>query len=492
MHKIRVQEDRFVDDLGRHVILSGINLVHKGDRKNGTMNYIAPWTEKDFQNFKKWGFNVIRLGLIWDAVEPEPGIYNEAYLDWIETMLDLCEKYKIYAFLDMHQDLYSVLYSDGAPKWATITDGEPHVPTDLWSDAYLFSRAVQRAFDNFWANSSAPDGKGLQDHYMDMWVHVAKRFSNHPALIGYDFMNEPYPGSAGPQIFGMLLEHFAKGIAAKTGASLSQEEMISVFSDPNEKFKALQFLEDKEFYVSLAKAVEPLVAEFDNEVLDAFYRKITAAVREVDKNGIIMRENSYFSNMGVECMAAPILDESGKREPNQAFSPHGYDLVVDTEAIVLASDKRVDVIFEAHRRTQKRLKVPVLVGEWGAHGHYSEGLSHIEHLLSLFEDFLWSNTYWCYGTGFEGAPVLNVLKRPYPQAVCGRLLSYRYDRNGNAFHMKWDEKGCSAPTVIYLPTNQFKVEFDGEYHEEIYGDHAFLSLLPAGGERTLIIHMQNC
>ena len=54
----------------------------------------------------------------------------------------------------MHQDLYSVLYADGAPKWATLTEGKPHKTGDIWSEAYMLSEAVQNAFDNFWANTS--------------------------------------------------------------------------------------------------------------------------------------------------------------------------------------------------------------------------------------------------------------------------------------------------------------------------------------------------
>ena len=485
MERITVSGNRLVDESGRHIILSGINLVYKGKRivdgpkkspraeKNSygqfarsDMNYIAPWTEADFAHFRAWGFNVVRLGLIWAAVEPQPGVYDETYLDWISSMLDLCEQYGLHAFLDMHQDLYSVLFSDGAPEWATLTDGLPHVAGDLWSDAYLESEAVQRAFDHFWANTTAVDGLGLQDHYIRMWVHVASRFASHPALLGYDFFNEPYPGPTGRVIFANLLGTFAELISSKHGSVMTLEEMLAVFSDPEKKLQALSYLEDRAFYESLAKALEPLVAEFDLGNLDSFYRRITGAVRAIDREGIIFRENSYFSNMGIECLAQPILDESGQHIDNQIYSPHGYDLVVDSEAIVLASDRRVDVIFDAHRRTQERMQVPALVGEWGAHGWHAEGLDHIAHLLSLFERNLWNQTYWCYESGFSQAPVLQMLKRPFPQAVCGHLLAYGFNRQTGEFSMTWDEKGCASAdeaSRIYLPHKPVQVDADGPY-----------------------------
>src|SRR5690554_6839579 len=361
-------------------------MVYKGELVCGKMNYIPPWNEEDFKLLRDWGFNVVRLGLIWDAVEPEPGVYNEAYLDWVESMLDLCAEYGIYAFLDMHQDLYSVLYSDGAPEWATLTDGLPHVEGDLWSDAYLFSEAVQRAFDHFWANSTATSGKGLQEHFQDMWLHIVRRFKEHPALLGYDFLNEPFPGSRKREIFSALLEALAEQIQP-------HEDLLGVFSDPAGKLEVLGLLEDEELYRNLAKSVEPMLAEFDQGLLAKFYQNSAEAVRSVDSQGIIMREHSYFSNMGIQCKAPPIMAGPNQVDPYQAYSPHGDGLVVDTDAIVMASNKRIDVIFDAHKRTQDALNVPVLVGECGAHRHFGTGLGHIEHILSIFERNLWSNTY---------------------------------------------------------------------------------------------------
>ena len=49
------------------------------------------------------------------------------------------------------------------------------------------------AFDNFF------DYEGeypyLQDHFADAWAAVVTRFKDHPAVIGYDILNEPSPGS---------------------------------------------------------------------------------------------------------------------------------------------------------------------------------------------------------------------------------------------------------------------------------------------------------
>ena len=44
---------------------------------------------------KKWGFNVIRLGVIWEAVEPSRGKYNLDYLQKMSTLVDSIGKYGI-------------------------------------------------------------------------------------------------------------------------------------------------------------------------------------------------------------------------------------------------------------------------------------------------------------------------------------------------------------------------------------------------------------
>lgn len=487
MRKIRVQGNRFVDDCGRHVILHGINMVYKGRRVSDCIDYYPTWDEKDFQRLHDWGFNVIRLGLIWDAVEPEPGQYNEEYLDWVGRMLDFCQKYEIHAFLDMHQDLYSVLYSDGAPEWATLTYGNPHVAGDLWSDAYLFSEAVQTAFDHFWSNTPV-FGRGLQDWYRGMWLHVVRRFKEHPALLGYDFLNEPFPGTPARNIMSAILTALADQMEHMMGRKPSVEEMFAIFSDRPQKFKALSLLEDSGVYGALENAAEKLVAAFDQGPLADFYNNLTQAVRELDPEAIIFREHCYFSNMGIQCRGPLIEKEPGVVDPNQAYSPHGYDLVVDTEAIQQASSKRVDFIFAAHRRTQEELNIPVLVGEWGGHEHYSEGLDHIKHILGIFAQNLWSSTYWCYEDEFHKAPVLQVLKRPYPQAVCGKLLCWHYDYKTQEFTMEWEEEG-TAPSLVYVPSSDFKVDLEGAYSVKPRKSSVLLEIPSMGGDRKVRVRL---
>lgn len=208
---ISIKNDKFIDAQGRQIILHGINLVNK----NKSKNYLGDEGAEDFMAMKNWGFNCIRLGIIWDGLEPEPGVYDDNYLNGIDKRIIWAKENGLFVFLDMHQDLYSVKYSDGAPEWATITEGNPHIKKGaIWSDAYFDSPAVQNALDNFWDNTPASDGMGIQEHYARAWKHVAERYANEKAVIGYDLMNEPFLGQEAKQILPAMLKKGMETFAA--------------------------------------------------------------------------------------------------------------------------------------------------------------------------------------------------------------------------------------------------------------------------------------
>ena len=221
---ISVSGTRFIDSYGRQVVFSGINKVNKDPQKN----YLDNDSGETFNQFRKWGLNCVRLGVIWAAVEPEPGKYNEKYLDKLEEQVNRAVQNGIYVLLDMHQDLFGAStedgkdsMGDGAPQWATLTENLPHVKGAIWSDAYLISPAVQKAFDNFWANSPASDKIGIQDHYASMWKQVAERFAGNTGVIGYDIMNEPFNGTNGSNFMPMVVREYIKFHAEETGIVLT-------------------------------------------------------------------------------------------------------------------------------------------------------------------------------------------------------------------------------------------------------------------------------
>jgi len=71
---------------------------------------------------------------------------------------------------------------------------------------------------------------------------------------------------------------------------------------------------------------------------------------------------------------------------------------------------------------------------------------------------LFSDTYWAYGSRKEvkDAPYFQLLSRPYPEAVAGRLIRYRSDLESRSFKCVWEENpSITAPSLIYLPHHWF-------------------------------------
>ncbi|MPV51161.1 cellulase family glycosylhydrolase [Pseudactinotalea sp. HY160] len=441
---------RIRDSHGRHRVFHGINLVAKGGHATTgsyvERGFLGPWSPADIDDLAARGFTLVRLGLIWAAVEPAPGDYDEDYLDWIATQLDLLHSAGIVVLLDSHQDLYSQAFGDGAPAWATLTE-QPFDATELWSDAYLTSPALHEALDRFWANALGPGGIGLQDRFAAMWAHVAERFAGHPGLLGYDLLNEPAPGSGAPETFGALIGAFA----AATGQDL--EQVLADFADPAAKFAQLAQLDSESVHRQVGDAVHPLVSAFENEAVAPFMAKVTAAVRTRDGRGLIAREHSYFANTGVPSGQPPLADDAW------LYSPHGYDLTVDTPAIALSSNTRAGTIFARHAETAERLGVPVLVGEWGALDLGPGVGEHARFLQDLFDAHGWSWTYWCWQEGFAGSEAAAALTRPRPAAFAGDGLDWRVA--GGTLRARWRGTGAGGPSLFYLPGGECTVTRDG-------------------------------
>jgi endoglycosylceramidase len=448
---ISVSGMRFIDSFGRQVIFSGFNYVNK----NPSENYLSHDSAEVFARMNSWGVNCLRLGIIWDGAEPEPGKFDEKYLDEIEKKVSWAAMHNIYVMLDMHQDLFSRKFSDGAPLWATLDENLPHQTGSVWSDAYLMSMAVQRSFDNFWDNKPAPDGVGIQDHYINLWKHIAKRFSGYKNVIGYDVMNEPFNGSNANLVMPAILTEYAKMLVEETGqAPPGEQELMMLWANEESRFEVLKKLATADKYSRIMDAAYPVNREFETTQLQSFYQRATDAIRTVDSTRIIFLEHGYFGNTGIRSSIEPVKGKSGLPDPLQAYAAHGYDLLVDTREYDNSSNERVEFIFTRILETSKRMNVPVLVGEWGGFSGESAGsILPARHILGIFEKSHFGNTYWAYGPGTSQSPGFkNGLLRPYPQFIAGSLISYSLNYDTGIFSCTWEEnQTLKAPTVIYIP-----------------------------------------
>jgi hypothetical protein len=267
-----------VDDAGRVLILRGANVISAAksdpDRTGGVDEAaIAPLAAT-------FGFSNARHLIFWDAVEPEPGVYDQDYLDRVEERLDWYHEHELTVVLDMHQDIYSGVFGgDGAPEWAVETDGLEFAGGEDGSPWYLANvdPAVQAATMNFFIPERGhPE---LREHYVGAWQAVVERFADHPAVVGYDVMNEP-------------------------------------------SFNSIGTLDEALAFRAEAEAT----GDWTNPVLTGFMQQVIDGIREVDDDGWVFVEPiSVIGALESPGDLGPLTDpRSGP--PRLVYAPHAYPL----------------------------------------------------------------------------------------------------------------------------------------------------------------------
>lgn len=230
-----------LDGARRSVIFHGVNVVYKVAPyipTQGSFDSQSSLNDKDIDDLVKWGFNFVRLGVMWEAVERQPGVYDEAYLNEVEKLVNKLGARGIYTLVDAHQDVLARrICGEGFPDFymtddllktkcegspiANILDklglcksiksynfrydenGDPLIEDCQKNNFVMYYATAEStsAFERLWTNK--PDG--LQDKFMAYWNKVAERFSTNPYIVGYDPINEPFPANcfADPTLFGI-------------------------------------------------------------------------------------------------------------------------------------------------------------------------------------------------------------------------------------------------------------------------------------------------
>ena len=427
MEKILLKGTRFINESGREVLLHGVNVLCR----EAKLGHFYPKFEDAFHFFKKMGFNLLRFGIFWDGVEPQPGVYDEAYLGRVKEIVKLAEDYGIYIILDMHQDLFAQKYIDGAPDWACLDEGLPHPEhCTMWYNAYLESEAIIRAADNFWANAPAADGVGLLDHYSAMWEKIAQTFADCSNVIGFEPMNEPFMGHIAREAFGLAAQ---KMMEKNPDFDMNRPETVS----PEEQAEFMQIVGGR-------------FLEFDRTTLMDFYRRMQAAIRRVSDKPVVTGGNIYCST--------DIPTGIGRLDDvNQIYAPHGYDSVVDSNRYESFSKENVERLYEEKRRGQDRLGLPTIVGEWGAFPSADFTNNLIRHMNGILEKNLWGSAYCEYRPGMESDPNFSSLCRAYPQESAGTLEAYHYDEASCRFEMTFQAE-ATGETRIFCPFVPEKME----------------------------------
>jgi endoglycosylceramidase len=402
------------------VLLHGVNLVNK------LVPYDPAAIGFDARHaafLREHGFNTVRLGMIWKALEPEPGRYDDGYLDRIGESVALLGGEGLHVLLDFHQDMLNERFNgEGFPDWAVQDDGIGARPDIGFPGNYFAMRALWRAYDHFWSNDPGPGGVGLQDRYAAAWKHVADRFRDDESVFGYDIFNEPYPGSRA------ALCAWPAGNRA-----------------------------------------------FDRRLGD-FSRRVLSAIREVDRERIVFYEPNVLFDYGADTRHPALGDSS------TGFSFHVYCLAaspglpsISGRAQDLACRRQEQRVFTLAERHARRSGETLLLSEFGA----TDDTANIGRVADMADANMVSWQYWAYwnrdpsGERPEEGLVhdlarepgpdnvkwdkLDALARPYPRAVAGTPVHFGFDRRSRRFELSYltespagGRSDPDAETEIYL------------------------------------------
>ena len=403
-----------LDQHGRTVILHGLNTSSsaKGHPER------QPWIiESDVEReATEFGFNFVRYLIFWDGVEPVQGVYDEAYLDKVEERVNWYTSRGMHVMLDMHQDLYSIVFGgDGAPEWALQPNGHP-LDTNIDGPWWLsnIDPAVIACWTNFWQYTNH---QYLQDHYINMWRHVAARFRDNPYVIGYDVMNEPWGGD-------------------------------------------------------VVKTI--VTGDFEKFQLSAFYERFIPAMREVDPDAYLFLEPAPAPvTFGAPSRLPPMHDS--RTDSRIVYAPHCYPFDTHEGAGYTQGSKQQLRNWEQERRkdVRKHGQIPLMCGEFGLSPNQNGFDDYLDDFLKIFDQNGWSWTYWSNDLGGwsplnqdrSETAILPFLLRTYPKATAGRLRSFHFDTGSKEFNMRFTSMSSARPTEIFIPEryypNGWEIVLDG-------------------------------
>jgi endoglycosylceramidase len=410
-------EGRWITDAhGRVVFIHAVNMVYK---RPPYYPKAAGFGADDARFLHRHGFNGVRLGVIYKGVEPQPGHYDNRYLDHIASTERTLSKNGVFSLLDFHQDLFNEKFQgEGWPDWAVQDDGLPN-PHNGFPANYLTNPALQHAFDHFWANDPGPGGVGLVRRYANAWRHVASRFRSSNGVLGYDLLNEPWPGS-------------------------NWQPCVNPAGCPS----------------------------FDTGPLAAMTRKATAAIRQVDRRHIVWQEPNVLFNFGPQTHLPRIGSNSG-------FSFHDYCL--DNSAPSCPTTE--SLVFDNADQEAVKTDRALMLTEFGATNEHPRIQHIVDLADQHMVSWMWWAYCGCddpttSGPGNvqaivkdpskppHGSNVLHrklaLLERPYPQLVAGTPTRFGYDPATGVFNFAYTTEtphgstlGPGLKTRVFIPHRRY-------------------------------------
>jgi endoglycosylceramidase len=437
------------DSRGRVVVLHGANMVYK----------VAPYYpqaagfgDDDAAFLARMGFNAVRVGVIWKALEPRPGGYDNDYLAHIASTVATLARHGIVSLLDFHQDMYNERFQgEGFPNWSAQDDGLAPEPKRGFGQNYVYMPALQRAYDHFWANSRGPGGIGLQDRFAAAWRHVAERFRGNANVLGYELMNEPWPGT------------------------------------------------------SWQPCIAPGGCPAFDAALTAFYRRVIRAIRAVDRRKLVWYEPNMLFNSGVDTNLGELGDARAGFAFHDYCSGGSFTTCASAEDLVVANALRRVLGPGSRTGTRRGTGDALLMTEFGDSDYSLLSAMVRRDDRSMIPWLEWSYCPCHDPTGAAqknalvenparrpvganlNVPALRILVEPYPRLVFGTPLSWGFDATARVFRFSYSTARASgggrfpAGSITAVATPAFV--YRGRYSVRVSG--AAIVSRPGAGELVL-------
>ena len=493
-----------LDNEGRYSVFHGVNVIIKLPPYLPDFDKFDPLkslnTEYDLKTMKKMGFNMVRLGVIWEAVERQPGVYDMEYLQKVEEIINTLGKNGIYTMVDAHQDAFSRNFcGEGVPYFYTnelgydkqcnaniVTQFLGFVGTCKNLDYFNFSydenglpviddckknsfieyhflAEFSSAYKKFYENVN-----NIQDKFVEFWKVVATKFKGNKYVLGYDLWNEPSPGG--------FLEDFKNIIPGRP-------DLYSVL---------------------------PL------------YKKVNEALREIDPNYILYFENTPIPD------TLPILgglvwgtmkEKPGDDNEPQVYNFHSYCCVSGANACEngeASLKNSLNLCPKFHKNKFKtemdnarnNLHVPMFVSEFGACSDSQACYNEIMNVVSICEESFISWSYWNYKpygdhtttaiqlVEYEGiynpdGTVQTIkeksLSRAYVPYYQGLPIDFKFEEGSSTnFETSFEyHSDIEAPTVLFYNKDFF---YGNGYKIEVINDETKENLLESG---AIVLDDQN-
>lgn len=429
---LRSQAPYLVDRQGRVVILHGVNVVYKVPPylPNDKQGEKTSFNDRDARRLRSYGFNTIRLGINWKAVEPTrttaPGAagrraraaFDKGYLSPFFKLVRVATRRGLYVLVDMHQDYWAERFGgNGAPDFAVLDDGLPFASTGVFPYDYT-TQAIGRSFTNFYANK-----QGIRDAYVAMWKQVAAGFKGNPYVLGYDLMNEP----------SCELQRPPCALPPPPAASVA--------------------------------------------LLQPFYDSLIPALHKADPTHPSFYEDFLTTDFGYP---GGIGSNPAKpfKHRRTVLSHHVYcGQPLNTKPCPVQEEDA----FKLRAQEAARTKAALLLTEFGA----TDDLSVLRRITGLADRYRQGWQYWQYKQYFDPTTIsatteslvrddgsvkqgkLKVLARAYPARIAGRPIAWSFDPDSAHFTLSYKTKrSVHGATLIELPTS---VHYPNGYTVELKG-----------------------